>query len=233
MKKLFTALICAIMVLGVFGCSDKNENTTNNGSEKESEKSIAEKKAIEIVDSGYYITDGDDPYVKYGIIIKNPNEEYGIEFPSFSITMYDEEGKILGNDDQVLMYIGPGETLAYGGQANPNGKKPDKIEFKIKKDDDKYSEASKKESPFKVSNTNDIIDEYGGITCTGEIENTSGDDFDQVAVSLILYKNGEIIYGTTTYVDTVNAKSKTPFEVSSLGGEVPEYDKYKVYVQQW
>lgn len=232
MKKLFTALICATMFIGLGACSSKGKAGDDNPKPEE-KKLVEDKKTIEIVDSGYYVTQGDEPYIEYGIIIKNPNDNYGIEYPSFTITMYDKEGKILGNDEQVLMYIGPGETLAYGGQANPNGKKPDKVEFKMKKDENKYSEATKQGSSFKIINTNDMKDEYGGLACTGEIENISDTDYDSVAISLLLYKGDKIVYGTTTYVDTVNAKSKTPFEVSSLGSEVPEYDKYKIYAQQW
>lgn len=92
MKKIINALICAMMVLGLSGCgSSGNEKESNV---KENDKST-EKLPLEIVQSGYF--DTESPNVMYGVIIKNPNTEYTVDFPTITITMYKEDGSIFRN----------------------------------------------------------------------------------------------------------------------------------------
>lgn len=139
----------------------------------------------------------------------------------------------LGTDDQVLNKIAPGDTLAFGGQADPNGQVPSKVEFSMKKDDTKYNNDNKSTSTsvFKISNTNALKDDYSA-SFTGEIENTAENDFSSVAVTVILKKGNDIVYGTTTYVDNLAKGSKTPFEVKCFS-KVPEYDSFEIYAQSW
>lgn len=232
MKKLIAALLCATMVFSISGCgSSDDSNKKDTGGEKTEDKAKdTDKKPLEIVQSGYYVSES---YVYYGIVIKNPNKNYLIEYPSIKITMYGEDGSIIGTDDQVLMNIAPGDTLAFGGDVDHHDKVPAKVEFTLAKDDSKYVDGQNAElsSVFKVSNTSEILD--GDTTSvTGEIENTGKKDYSTVAVSILFKKGNEIVFGTTGYVDDINKSSKTPFEIRSFDS-VPDHDSFDVYVQDW
>ena len=86
-------------------------------------------------------------------------------------------------------------------------------------------------SSFAVSNTNEIVQDYGSVSYTGEITNNSDSDIDMVAVTVILKNNGAIVYGDTTYVDNLSAGSTRPFEISEYN--LPEHSEYVISVQSW
>lgn len=205
---------------------------SSNDKSQQNETSSNEKQPLEIIDSGYSVI-GDDPYIYYGVVIKNPNNEYAMEFPAFDIVMYVENGIILRSDSQTLFVINPNETIYYGAESQANGTAPVKVEFKAKEDKNKFKEAKPTEQLFEISNENEIIDDRGRADYTGNIKNLSLKDFTSVAISVLSYKDNKIVYGTTGYVDSLNANSESTFEVSSFGTAVPEHDSYKISAIEW
>lgn len=224
MKKTLALFLCLGLL---FGCSSNGEQAGNNSKEIEKE----ENKTFEIVESGY--TYSGDGFIKYGVKINNPNSDKAIDSPTFKITSYDKDGKILSADDQTLFYIGPDETIFYGFLIDTNGKKPAKVEFKPIENKDDYIEPddSMKSSNYKISNTNEVVDDWGLTSYTGEIEKTSETASEMVAVTVILRKDDKIVYGDTTFVDGVVFGNKTAFEI--MGNEVPEHTSYEIYAQTW
>jgi len=51
---------------------------------------------LELVEAGYTVTSG-SPYVEYGVIIRNPNRDYGAGLPTVRITMRDANGRCSRN----------------------------------------------------------------------------------------------------------------------------------------
>ena len=86
-------------------------------------------------------------------------------------------------------------------------------------------------SSFSVSNTSEIVQDYGAVSYTGEVVNNSDSDIDMVAVTVLLKSNGSIVYGDTTYVDNMTAGTTKPFELSEYN--LPEHDEYVISVQGW
>ena len=65
-----------------------------------------------------------------------------------------------------------------------------------------------------------------------ETKNNSAIDTSMIGVTVILKKGGQIVYGTTTFVNDVKAGAEKPFEVSALG-TIPEHDAVEVTAIQW
>ncbi|WP_050638441.1 hypothetical protein [Candidatus Stoquefichus sp. SB1] len=216
MKKLLSAILCLGLL---WGCgTDDSSNTQANDKIKD----------LEIVESGYS-QDNDLSYLNYGIIIKNPNKKLSVSYPVYTVTLYDKDGKIISNDEQTLTFINADDTIAHGFVIESKGKKVDKVEFKIKTTDEDFIEREYiKSSDFIISNKN--IDKENE-SFTGEVENKSDKDCSQVAITLVLKKDDKIVYGDTTFVDSVKSNDKSAFELSEY--DLPKYDSYEFYAKAW
>jgi hypothetical protein len=189
---------------------------------------------LELIESGYIIVEG--PFVEYGFILRNPNENYVAMFPTIRITMRNSNGEVIGTMDQVLNRIMPGETVGWGGQGNPNGINPSQVSFEVIDPGNNWTPKDqvdpKDYKPFTTLslnvNTNDFYTAF-----TGEIENQNNFTFQMVAISIILRnESGKIVVGYTGFIQGISAFGKAPFEVTSLG-KVPAYTSFEAYVQQW
>ena len=56
-------------------------------------------------------------------------------------------------------------------------------------------------------------------------------DFSQVALTLILKKDGKIVYGNTDYIENLKSKDKSPFEINEY--IIPKYDTYEIHAIAW
>jgi len=221
-----------MLVLGVAGCAT---TAPTSSPVPATAASTAKKPApLQLVESGFTVVEG--PYVEYGVIIKNPNEDIGAVFPAVRITMRDEAGGVLGTDDQTLNRIMPGGVAAWGGQADPNGKKPAKVEFEVLDPGDTWKLADQMEpadfKPFTViglrANKSD-----SGTSFTGELVNPNSSAFNEAAVSVLLRdKAGAIVGGYTGFIERLPANGKAAFEVSSMG-DVPAYASIEAYPSPW
>lgn len=222
MKKIFISLLC----LGfLFGCSE-----TSEPEEKQAEN---ERKDLEIVKSGYSLTDDDFPYMMYGIELYNPNTSYAVEYPTVKITAYDKDGNVLATSDQTFNTIAPGETIYWGAQADCAEQIPDKVTFEVTNLEEDYIK-SKEQSASKdleITQKNLKKNEYD-TRFTGKVKNNGSKDFSQINISIILYKDGNIVFGSNGYVDNLAVDKELPFEVYHYG-DIPEYDTYEIYAMDW
>lgn len=229
------------MVLALAGCGGESGNggpsptSSTSGTQPSATASTSEPSPLEIVESGYSVSDAG--YVMYGIGIKNPNENKQADLPSFTITGKADDGSIVFSDGQTLIAIAPGETVYYGFQAG-NGTAPSTVEFVM--GDCDFSDAEKPDGAiFTLSNVSEVPGSYGMSSYTGEL--TLNHDFsdypnqsllNQTCVSVILRDaSGAIVYGMSTYVDTPDTGATVPFEVSAYN--VPEHASYELYAQIW
>lgn len=158
-------------------------------------------------------------------------------FPTIDIEMLGKGNKLIAASDQVLNMAMPGQTIAWGGQADPNGKKPTKISFSLSVSEDNWvaSDSPTYESyePFKISSVDAGKDSLGSVVVTGHIRNPNGESYDSVAVSAILKDaKGKVVAGFTGYVDNLGAHATKSFEISSLG-ELPAFKSVDVYAERW
>lgn len=174
-----------------------------------------------------------DVYAYYGVTLNNPNADWAMQLPVLTITAKGEDGSIVGTSDQTLFYIAPNDTISFGSVIDCNGKVPATVEFSIHSGTFVPGDTSGiiPVSSFSVSNTSEIVQDYGAVSYTGEVANNSDSDIDMVAVTVLLKSNGSIVYGDTTYVDNMTAGTTKPFELSEYN--LPEHDEYVISVQGW
>lgn len=242
-KRLITLLLIGTVALSFTGCGSSNsdttsadstttntENTSNLGSSKK-----VENQEVTLTESGYSINDDGmgDVYAYFGFTVNNPNTESAAQFPVVTITAKGEDGSIIATYDQTLYYIAPNDSVSFGSVLDCNGKVPATVEFSTSSGT--FVSGSTpgviSTSSFAVSNTSEIVEDYGGTSYTGEVTNNSDSDLDNISVTVLLKNNGEIVYGDTTYVSGVTAGSTKPFELSEYN--VPEHTEYVITAQSW
>lgn len=192
-----------------------------------------ERQDLEIVKSGYSLSSEDMPYIMYGIELKNPNTSYSVEFPNVKITAYDKDGNVLATSDQTFNTIAPGETIYWGSQADCAEQVPDKVTFEVTNLEEDYLETEDPSSSkdLEITQKNVNSDEFS-TNFTGKVKNNGSEDISSVNISVILYKDDQIVFGTGGYVDNLAAGKELPFEVSEYS-DIPEYDTYEVYALNW
>ncbi len=186
-------------------------------------------KPIEIVDSGYTITgDSGDYYIRYGIILYNPNPDYYHEFPSFRIIAEDESGNVLDTEEEVMQYLNGNRVSGYAGSACDLKEKPANVTFEIIDDPDFWVKGTSGDLGLNAASLTKTIDGGSG-TIAGKINNPTENTYDSVSVTVIFRdSDGNILGGDTTYIDNVKAKGSTAFSMDLLSKKYMS-DQYELY----
>lgn len=189
---------------------------------------------LELVDYGFCVssTYGDNAHVDFCGMIYNPNETLIATFPKVLITVKNGDGTILATDHQTGSLVIPGDTITICGSfsvSTANITEGTKVYFDVDWSDMKtstslYSKA--KTTDFAIANVSEQRSGYTTLI-TGEITNNYSEDVDSVNLSVILRKNGEIVYIDHTYVDNLKVGKAKAFQVSSFQ-DLPEYDTIDV-----
>ena len=128
--------------------------------------------------------------------------------------------------------IQPGETQSFSSIMDCNGIKPNEVDFDIDTGDAQPPAADAiKSSDIEISGTNERVDSLDDTVVTGKLKNNSASDTDSIAVTVLFKKEGEIVCGSTTFVDNVGAGKEKPFEITEF--EVPDHDSYEVSALDW
>lgn len=212
------------MLLSLSACAGENSDnksaditnteSTGNSESKKTEKEI--KQDISLLESGYSIKDDGTGYINanYGVTVSNPNKEYIATFPEISVTAKDESGAIIGTDSMIIPDIASQDTVSFGGSVNCNGKVPASIDIAAVCSDliPQGSNTIIRSSDLSIVNTSEIPTEFY-TTYTGEVENVSKKEVEDLMVTLILKNNGKIVYGNTTHVSDLSPGAKKPFQI--------------------
>ena len=179
----------------------------------------------------------DDPtvYIDYCGIVYNPNTNLSASFPEVVMTLQDGvTGTVVVTDSVMGMYIAPGDTVILCGTARINKKdKPAKMEMHF---DLKWGEMTQadqfvvKTTDLPVTNISERAGNDGLIT--GEINNNSTKDLENVCVSLILRDGNKIVYMDTIYVKSVKVTGKQAIQFECYGGW-PEHTGVEISAQSW
>lgn len=206
----------------------ESEEVEAEEEEETSEEETAEKLSLEIIDSGYYVTEDGDVY--FGICVYNPNATYEIDSPKLTITGKDADGVITFTYTTYLDSLLPNEVQYVGdyvfGEAGTVT-----VEFSVPVLSDYKYEVSAETSVdcFTLSNINYVEGSYHD-SITGEITtDIQLDDVTEARISVIFYdEDGNIVGGDYTYTDIAVEGSTMAFEIS-LDDELPDYATYEIY----
>ncbi len=212
---------------------DTNEVST------ETEETEAELLPMEIKDAAVCISSppseySDDIYMDFVGVIHNPNTGIAIEFPDFTVTLKDPDGSIIATEDQMGGYIAPGDTVTLVGLISApvaDISENTQIEYDVDCSDISTNiDNLVRTTDFLVEHVSERNGEKQYIT--GEITNTTEETVDMANVSMILRKNGEIVFAENTFVDKLRPGKPVAFEFNRYDGW-PEHDDIEISVQNW
>lgn len=178
--------------------------------------------SLELVDHGFCVssTSGDTAYIDFCGMIYNPNETLIATFPKVLVTVKNGDGTILATDSQTGSLAMPGDTITLCGMFSlPTANITDDttIYYDVDWSDLKTSTSlysGAKTSDFTIANVSEQSSSRNNLI-TGEITNNYSEDVDSVNLSVILRKDGKIVYIDNTFVDNLKVGKPKAFQISS------------------
>lgn len=195
--------------------------------------------SLELVDHGFCVssTSGDTAYTDFCGMIYNPNETWIATFPKVLITVKNGDGTILATGHQTGSLVMPGDTITLCGMFSlptANITEDTKIYFDVDWSDMKTSTSlysGAMTTDFSIANVSVQRSSRQNLI-TGEITNNYSEDVDTVNLSIILRKDGKIVYIDNTFVDNLKVGKPKAFQISSYH-DWPEYDTIDVSAMVW
>lgn len=201
--------------------------------------SISNEESLDLIEYGCKArtpSDEDpDVYIDYCGVVTNPNQYLLAQYPEVIITIKSGTGSIIATESVMAPMIAPNDTITLCGivKIKKVDKTPDmEVHFDLDWGDLVVAdENTPKSTDFKVSNISERAGSNDGLI-TGEVINNSTKDADNLCLSLILRKDGKIVYIDTEYVDKLSVGNKKAFQFSCLGGW-PTHDVVEITAQPW
>ena len=213
----------------------KQENNKETKTEQKSSVSLGDNivvnnnEYVEIKEVGYTRSSS---YLTCVVTISNSSQK-AIEYPSFRVTAYDKDGKILGSEERVLSLLYPNHIMVDEGTLIKMSEEPDKIEVTMLEPDDyKIKDVSTLEHPqyneMKCQNISVNSDKV-----TGEVYNPNDYKMEQAKITIVFRDdNNKIINSESTFVDNIPANGKVPFDIS-LPSDAKVTDKIEATACIW
>ena len=213
----------------------KQENNKETKTEQKTSVSLEDNivvnnnEYIEIKEVGYTRSSS---YLTCVVTISNSSQK-AIEYPSFRVTAYDKDGKILGSEERVLSLLYPNHIMVDEGTLIKMSEEPDKIEVTMLEPDDyKIKDVSTLEHPqyneMKCQNISVNSDKV-----TGEVYNPNDYKMEQAKITIVFRDdNNKIINSESTFVDNIPANGKVPFDIS-LPSDAKVTDKIEATACIW
>ena len=193
---------------------------------------------LELVDHGFSVSSisEDTAYMDFCGMIYNPNETFIASFPKILATVKNSDGTILATDDQGAFTVMPGDTITLCGSISiPTAGIDDStsIYFDLEWSDMTTStyRSGARTTDFSITNVSEQNSSRKNLI-TGEITNNYFEDVDSVNLSVILRKNGEIVYIENTFVHNLKVGNPKAFQLSSYQ-DWPEHDTIEVSAMAW
>lgn len=185
-------------------------------------------KPLEVKEFGYSINRG---YLYYSICIHNPNESFFVEFPTFRVTARDASNVLLGTEDQVLFSIYPQQDVWHAFMGFKVDEEPASVSVEMLMPKDyNIKKISSVKQPTYIPLTA-INYAQRGDKIVGEIKNDNDYEISQAIVTVVYRdKNGNLLGGDSTFVDSIPANGTAPFEKSTY---TSFSDVFEVYVGRW
>jgi hypothetical protein len=189
---------------------------------------------LEIVESGYSVTEGVG--IDYAFRMRNPNLDFGVQYPAVRLTLRDKAGNVLATGDAKFnRWVMPGETAVLAKTLTYNGRRPARIDFDVVEPGAKWKTASESKSmalPLKTAHLK-VKSSGSGIVFTGEAMNPNSAIVDDYAVCIVLRnKSGHIVAGYASYWDEIAPGARQAFIVKSAHA-APAYSTAEAFAQAW
>ena len=205
------------------------------------DSSTSEELPLEVTDYGWYIGEpssyDDNVYVDYCVMIHNPNKDLVAQFPTAVITVRGGDGSILATEEHTGSIVMPEDTVTLTSMFSMLAKdltEDAQITFDVECDDfstgaSYYDGVRCSEFEFaNVSERNSNSENH----ITGEITNNSSIDVDMANVSIVLRKDGEIVFMENTFVDGLKAGKTKAFDFQRYNAW-PEHDTIECSAMPW
>ena len=165
---------------------------------------------LRIVDSGFSQSDAGAVY--YGIVVENPNTDWGVFGTGVEITFLDAGGDEVTTLGGLFATLLPGQTSAIGDYS-PSAMGAKSMEVKLIE-----GEAAPIPATPEVLTVTDVETRTAGnqMTTTGTITNSSDQALDFVVVTLIYRDDDDNIIGGWHDITSVPANGETEFEIRAL-----------------
>lgn len=211
---------------------DENETTNNSNTSASFDDNIVatSNKYIKIKEVGYTMV-GD--YLTCIVTITNTDSKKAIEFPSFRVTAYDKNGKILGSEERVLNVLYPNQSMVDQGTLIEVSEKPHKVEVTIiEPDEDDIVSVSSLEHPeYKEMKCQNLSVNSDKIT--GEVYNPNNYKIESAMITIVFRdSNNKIISSECVFVDDIPANGKIPFDIS-LASDAKTTGKIEAFAYLW
>ncbi len=225
-----------------FDVSDVSTSTDSSGESSFTvDSASSEELPLEITDCGWYVNDfssySDTAYVDFCALIYNPNEKLIARFPKAIVTVKSGDGSILTTDEQVGSIVMPGDTITLCGMLSlPVADVTDDMQVLFDVDQSEFETGNSiyenvRTTDFEFSN---VSERNGGSEnyITGEITNNPSVDLDMVNLSIVLRKEGKIVYMENDFMDGLSAGKTRAFEFSRYD-QWPEHDTIDCSAMVW
>ena len=157
--------------------------------------------------------------IGYGMMIKNPNQDYALEGSMYQITAYTNDGNVAGVYEGYVDLLLPNQILGFGGEMYLEEEVAvSRIDVQIKEGVFTPSNAN---SSLTSKNVTFIPDDYSPEV-TGEIMNPYDKEVTNIPVYALGFNEaGEIIGGGNTYLDFIPANASSAVTVNITFSETP------------
>ncbi|MDE7176841.1 MAG: hypothetical protein K2O59_03420 [Lachnospiraceae bacterium] len=203
------------------------------------ERENEEKKALELIEYGWYIEPNllgsNTIYVDFCGLIHNPNTELAANYPKINATVKNGEGSILATESQVGNCIMPEDTITLVGMMSlsaSNITEDTQISFDVECSD--FTSATVDNRPKTTDFIIENVSEQKGsmYSITGEVTNRTSETVDMINLTIILRKEGKIVYMESSFMENLQPEKTKAFEVKRFS-EWPEHDTIDVSAQVW
>lgn len=172
---------------------------------------------VNIINHGY---GQEDRSAGFGLVLENSNNAYSIENSEYHVTLFAEDGTVIGVEEGFINLLLPSQVLGVGGDIFlDEGQIASHIEVQYQVGD--YVAVTEELLPFTSENA---VFSQGSFSSqvTGFIVNPYSQNITTLRVSAIAYnESGEIIGGGFTFLDFAIANGQSPVEVSVTTSGVP------------
>ncbi len=225
--------------------TDGSGHAAMDGSAASSEKadsgstSGSAEQPLELVDSGWCISSqsGDIVYIDFCEMIYNPNKDVIASFPTAIATVRHSDGHILATKEQMGSIVMPGDTITLCSFLSiPASGVTDDMQIIFDVDWVEWEHSTSthsavKTTDFAITNVSESSSKDQSFV-TGEITNHYSEDINKVYLSMILRKDGEIVYIDDTYLDRLRSGKTKAFQFWRYD-EWPEHDTIDISALVW
>lgn len=194
---------------------------------------------LELTDGGWYAdpphSGADTIYLHYCGMMHNPNETLAASYPKITVTISNPDGTVIATDSHTGGTIMPGDTVTLVSMMSvPLGRITDETMVSIQPSWDSFTSANLKRVPrttdFEISN---VTEQPGSQSfVTGTITNLTESTVDSVNLSMIMRKEGKIVFIENTFLDDLRPGTPTAFQFDRYSAW-PEHDAVEFSAQAW